>query len=374
LFINMKIEPFRLERFFAKYEFNAPYLLCGSDCESLAVKDLLSMEPETPQGLDALWLGYTESKGSPDLRRDLASLYNQISPDQILVHNGAEEAIFNFMNAALAPGDHIIVQYPCYQSLAEVARAAGCAITRWDTYPASGWELDPDFLAGAIRPETRAIVINCPHNPTGYLLSRERLDAILLIARQHNLILFSDEVYRFLEYQPEDRLPPVCELYERGVSLGVMSKSFGLAGLRIGWIATQDAELYNRMVGMKDYTTICSSAPSEFLAGIAIRNLDKIVPRNRQIIQSNLALLEDFFQRHTDRFLWQSPKAGPIAFPGLTGGQDAESFAYELVTGCGVLLLPGSCYDPAFQNHFRIGFGRKNMPESLAVLDEYLKH
>jgi aspartate/methionine/tyrosine aminotransferase len=165
----------------------------------------------------------------------------------------------------------------------------------------------------------------------------------------------------------------VCELYERGVSLGVMSKSFGLAGLRIGWIATQDAELYNRMVAMKDYTTICSSAPSEFLAGIAIRNFNKIVPRNRQIIQSNLRLLEDFFQRHTDRFMWQAPKAGPIAFPGLTGGQDADSFAHELVTGCGVLLLPGGCYDAAFQNHFRIGFGRKNMPESLAVLDEYLK-
>jgi aspartate/methionine/tyrosine aminotransferase len=216
-------------------------------------------------------------------------------------------------------------------------------------------------------------VINCPHNPTGYLLERERLDAIIAIARTHNLILFSDEVYRGLEYRPEDRLPPVCELYEKGVSLGVMSKSFGLAGLRIGWIATQDAELYNRMAAMKDYTTICSSAPSEFLAGIAIRNFDKIVPRNCQIIQSNLSLLEDFFQRHSDRFMWHTPKAGPIAFPGLTGGQDADNFAHELVTGCGVLLLPGSCYDPAFNNHFRIGFGRKNMPESLAVLDEYLK-
>jgi aspartate/methionine/tyrosine aminotransferase len=254
-----------------------------------------------------------------------------------------------------------------------VAQTAGCYITRWDTFSANGWELDPDFLEKVIRPETRAIVINCPHNPTGYILSRDRLDAIISIARQHNLILFSDEVYRFLEYHREDALPPVCDLYERGVSLGVMSKSFGLAGLRIGWIATRDAELYNRMAGFKDYTTICNSGPSEFLAGIAIRNLDRIVLRNRQIIQTNLSLLEDFFQRHTDRFEWQAPKAGPIAFPGLTGGQDADSFAHELVSASGVLLLPGSCYDPAFQNHFRIGFGRKNMPESLALLDNYLK-
>ncbi len=369
----MKIETFRLERFFAKYEFNAPYLLCSSDCESLEIKDLLAMEPDTRQQLDRFWLGYTESKGSPELRKDIASLYKHISPDQLLVHNGAEEVIFNFMNAALAPGDQIIVQSPCYQSLAQVALAGGCQVTRWETVPANGWELDIDFLADAIRPETRAIVINCPHNPTGYLPSREKLDAIIAIARQHNLILFSDEVYRFLEYRPEDVLPPVCELYERGVSLGVMSKSFGLAGLRIGWIATQDTELYNQMAGFKDYITICSAGPSEFLSGIAIRNSDSIIQRNRQIIRTNLSLLEDFFQRHTDRFTWQTPKAGPIAFPGLTGAQDADSFADELVAACGVLLLPGSCYDPAFQNHFRIGFGRKNMPESLARLDDYLE-
>ncbi|HMD90897.1 MAG TPA: aminotransferase class I/II-fold pyridoxal phosphate-dependent enzyme [Anaerolineaceae bacterium] len=365
----MKIEPFRLERYFANYEFSAPYLLCCSDCESLGVKDLLVMEPQARQRLDDLWLGYTESKGNPELRNQIASLYQNISSEQILVHSGAEEVIFTFMNAALTPGEHIIVHYPCYQSLAQVALSAGCQVTHWETSPANGWELDLDFLADAIRPETRAIVINCPHNPTGYLLSRVKLDAIIAIARQHNLILFSDEVYRGLEYSPLDALPAVCELYEHGVSLGVMSKSFGLAGLRIGWIATQDGELYNKMAGFKDYTTICNSAPSELLASIAIRNSDWIIQRNRQIIQTNLSLLNDFFRRHSDRFEWQSPKAGPIAFPSLTGGQDAGAFAEQLVAASGVLLLPGSNYDPVFKSHFRIGFGRKNMPECLALLD-----
>src|SRR5271157_530438 len=248
----MKIEPFRLERYFANYEFSAPYLLCCSDCESLGVKDLLVMEPQARQRLDDLWLGYTESKGNPELRNQIASLYQNISSEQILVHSGAEEVIFNFMNAALTPGEHIIVHYPCYQSLAQVALSASCQVTHWETSPANGWELDLDFLADAILPETRAIVINCPHNPTGYLLRRDKLDAIIAIAHQHNLILFSDEVYRGLEYSPQDALPAVCELYEHGVSLGVMSKSFGLAGLRIGWIATQDGELYNKMAGFKD--------------------------------------------------------------------------------------------------------------------------
>ena len=362
-----------MERFFAKYEFSAPYLLCASDCESLSVKELLAMEPNARQQLDDLWLGYTETKGSPHLRRQIASLYSDITPDQILVHNGAEEVIFNFMSAALAPGDNIIVHSPCYQSLAAVAQAAGCSVTPWQTHPSNGWELDLDFLADAVRPETRAIVINCPHNPTGCLPNWDKLDAIIAIACRHNLILFSDEVYRFLEYRPEDALPPVCEMYDRGVSLGVMSKSFGLPGLRIGWIATQDAELYDSMASFKDYTTICNSAPSEFLAGLAIKNSKQILSRSRQIIQANLTLLEDFFRRHTDTFEWQTPKAGPIAFPSLTSGLDADAFAERLVADSGVLLLPGSNYDSAFSSHFRIGFGRKNMPECLALLDEYLQ-
>ncbi|MDR3577794.1 MAG: aminotransferase class I/II-fold pyridoxal phosphate-dependent enzyme [Anaerolineaceae bacterium] len=369
----MKIEPFLLERFFAKHEFNAPYLLCCSDCESLDVKELLAMEPDSRQQLDNLWLGYTESKGSPQLRSHIAGLYQHISPDQILVHSGAEEVIFNFMIAAFAPGDHLIVHSPSYQSLAQVALAAGCQVTRWDTHPADGWELDLDFLEDSIRPQTRAVVINCPHNPTGYLPTRAKLDQIIAIARRHNLILFSDEVYRFLEYHTADALPPVCDLYERGLSLGVMSKSFGLAGLRIGWIATQDAQLYQHMAGFKDYTTICSSAPSEFLSALALRHAGQIIQRNLQIIQANLTLLEEFFLRHASRFEWQPPRAGPIAFPALRRAQDSGAFAEQLVAASGVLLLPGSNYDPRYNSHFRIGFGRKNMPECLALLDEYLQ-
>jgi aspartate/methionine/tyrosine aminotransferase len=368
----MRIAPFRLERYFAKYEFNAPYLLCTSDCESFTIEELLSFEPAVEPEFKKLWLGYTDSAGQPALRQEISKLYQNIQPDQILVHSGAEEAIFNFMNVLLEPGDHAIVHYPGYQSLITVAEAIGCEVTRWQAQENNAWELDVDFLKANLKSNTKLIVINCPHNPTGYLMSEAKLGQIVEIAAERNLWLFSDEVYRFLEHTPQDRLPAVCDRYPKAISLGVMSKTFGLAGLRIGWIATRHREIYEAMASFKDYTTICNSAPSEWLATFALRHWDKIVERNRRIVLDNMAILNDFFSRHNDKFQWHAPKAGAIAFPRLTTGQNIDEFCHDLVTKQGVLLLPATHFDYPGAN-FRLGFGRKNMPECLQKLDEYLQ-
>lgn len=367
----MKIPPFKLERFFAKYEFKAPYLLCSSDCESFSVQELFNLDPQAMDAFKEHRLGYTESPGSPELRAEIARLYQSIGPDEILVHTGAEEAIFNFMNVMLAPNDHVIVHFPCYQSLFEVADSLGCRVTKWTTTEENNWELDLDVLRQHIRPNTKAIIVNCPHNPTGYLMSPQKQQALINIARRHGLMLFSDEVYRGLEYNAKDRLPPAADLYENAVSLGVMSKTYGLAGLRIGWIATQNPEIYRQMAAFKDYTTICNSAPSEFLATLALRHQDKIVQRNLNIVRHNLNLLNNFFEAHRDIFNWSPPKAGAIAFPGLRLEQNVESFCLDLLEKQGVLLLPGNYYDFGPKN-FRIGFGRKNMPEALDHLEAYV--
>jgi aspartate/methionine/tyrosine aminotransferase len=367
----MRISPFELERYFAEHEFSVPYLLCCSDCESLAVGELLAMEEGAADALQRLWLGYTESQGHPLLREQIASLYAGIDMDHVLVHAGAEEAIFNLMNVWLQPGDHVIVHSPCYQSLFEVARAVGCEVTRWQTTEKTSWALDLDWLRDHLRPETRMVVINCPHNPTGYLMPRDLFDDLVSLSQQHGFLLFSDEVYRWLEYDPCDRLPALCEVDERGASLGVMSKSFGLAGLRIGWIVTRNADLYARLAAFKDYTTICCSAPSELLSIVALRNRDRILRRNLEIVQENLGLLDRFFAGHADLFSWSRPKAGPIAFPSFKGG-DVERFCHDLVTQAGVLLLPGTMYGPGY-THFRIGFGRRNVRECLEALDAYLE-
>ena len=368
----MKLPAFKLERFVAQYEFKAPYLLSSSDCEAMTIEELLSLEPDAMQNFKQTWLGYTETQGNPELRQIVAETYQTIRSDDILIHAGAEEAIFIFMNAALQAGDHLIVHFPCYQSHSSIAQSIGCDVSYWMSHESDNWALDLDWLRGAIQPNTKAIVINCPHNPTGYVMSRATLEELIAICQQHNILLFSDEVYRFLEYRDADTLPAACDLYENAVSLGVMSKTYGLAGLRIGWIATRNRAIYQAMAEFKDFTSICNSAPSEFLATVALRNRDKIICRNRAIIAANIEVCDRFFSTHADLFNWTAPKGGSTAFPSLKPNVDVEEFCIDLVNQQGVLLLPSTHFDYGTRN-FRIGLGRKNLPECLDKLNDYLK-
>lgn len=346
-------------------------MLCGSDSESVSVSELLSLEPGAHDKLGTLRLGYTESTGSPSLREEISRMYSTVEPDGVLVFAGAEEAIFLFMHALLGPEDHIIVHRPCYQSLYEVARSAGAEVTSWSAREQDGWALDVKELERHIRPATRAIVLNTPHNPTGYLMPERTFREVARIAEERGIVLFSDEVYRESEHDPADRLPAGCDCGPRAVSLGVMSKTYGLPGLRIGWVATRNKDLLARMAALKDYTTICSSAPSELLAEVALRHRDRLATRNLDIIRHNIPLVEGLFARHRDLFSWVKPKAGPIAFPRYLGGK-VDDFTDALLSSTGVLLLPGTMYGDT-ENHFRIGFGRKNAPEAIAVLDEHLQ-
>ncbi|MCL4531146.1 MAG: aminotransferase class I/II-fold pyridoxal phosphate-dependent enzyme [Chloroflexi bacterium] len=366
----MQLPAFKLERYFAKYEFNTKYLLCSSDCEAMTISDLLAFEPDAVEKFQQVWLGYTESQGSPMLRQAICGLYQTIQPENVLVHTGAEEAIFLFMQAVLQSSDHVIAHWPCYQSLTDVARSIGCDVTLWKAHEENGWALDLDDLRKLLRPDTKLIVVNTPHNPTGYLMARSDFRALHQIAAERNILLLCDEVYRESEYDPADRLPAGCDLGEYAVSLGVMSKTYGLAGLRIGWIATRNTEVHARMAALKDYTTICNSAPSEFLAELALRHRQKLVERNVGIIQRNLSVMDGFFERHANRFAWIRPRAGSMAFPRFLGG-DVGSFCDELVRKAGVLLLPGSMYDDA-GSHFRLGLGRRNLPEGVAHLEDFL--
>jgi aspartate/methionine/tyrosine aminotransferase len=369
----MNLPPFKLERFFAKYEFTTEYLLCSSDCESMSIAELLALDADpadTAARFQQLWLGYTESQGSPALRAEICRLYETMEPEDILVHAGAEEAIFLFMFAAFKQYDHVIVHSPAYQSLAEVARAAGCDVSPWRAREEKGWALDLDELRHLMRTNTKAIIINTPHNPTGYLMPRADYEALHQFARANKLLLFSDEVYRESEYNPVERLPAACDLGDHAISLGVMSKTYGLAGLRIGWVATKNRKIYEKMASLKDYTTICNSAPSEFLAEVALRNRHSLIERNLGIIKHNLTILDDLFMRRADRFSWIRPRAGSMAFPRYLGG-NVETFCDELVKEAGVLLMPGSVYDDS-RNHFRLGLGRKNLPYAVEKLEAFL--
>ena len=368
----MQITDFKLERYFAAYEFKVRYLLSASDCEALTLAELLAMaDPATLDLWRDLSLGYTESQGHPLLREEVARLYSGIAPDETLIAT-PEELIFIAMNVLLAPGDHVIATFPGYQSLYEVAGALGATVTRWALTPgASGWQLDLAALERSITPRTRLLVINFPHNPTGHLPTAAELDAIIALARRHSLHIFSDEMYRLLEYDPADRLPSVADLYERGIALSGLSKSFALPGLRIGWLATHDRDFLARAAAFKDYTTICSSAPSEVLGIMALRSRERIVARNLAIIRANLALAEQFFAAHSGAFRWLPPRAGSVAFPQLIGSTPAADFCRDVLDAKSLMILPGDVFDFG-GNHVRIGLGRRNFGEALGVLGEHL--
>lgn len=366
----MNLPPFKLERYFAKYEFNTEFLLCSSDCEAMSIADLLALEPGAAEKFQQTWLGYTESQGNPALRQEISKIYETIQSEDILVHSGAEEAIFLFMHAVLEKGDHIIVHTPCYQSLRDVAKSIGCDVSPWRAREENGWALDLDELRHLMRTNTKAIVINTPHNPTGFLMSRTDFDAVNKFTQDRGLLLFSDEVYRESEYDSATRLPAGCDYGEHAVSLGVTSKTYGLAGLRIGWIATKNRKIYEKMASLKDYTTICNSAPSEFLAEVGMRNRHKLAERNLGIIKHNLTVIDELFARHSSLFTWNRPTAGSMGFPRLLQG-NVEDFCDDLVKKAGVLLLPGTMYDDS-HNHFRLGLGRKNLPQAVERLEGYL--
>lgn len=366
----MRLPPFRIERYYAQHEFTTRYMLSSSDCESRSVADLLGFEPDAHERLLNVWCGYTETRGSDELRDAIANIYPTIERGDVLATACAEEAIFILYHAILDAGRHAIVEAPCYGSALDAARSTGATVDVWQRRYEDGWAHDLDALRRLIRPETRVLYINQPHNPTGTLMDRATFDGVVELAREHDLVLFSDEVYRESEHRAADRLPAACDVYDRAVSLGSVSKSYGLPGLRTGWLASHDAGLLAAAEQVKDYTTICAPAPSELLAALALRHREALLERNLGIITANLARLDDFFAGPGDVFEWVRPNAAAIGFPQLRGIDDVDGFC-ERLAAAGVLLLPGSAYDQP--RHVRVGFGRANLPEALAVLERNLE-
>jgi aspartate/methionine/tyrosine aminotransferase len=280
------------------------------------------------------------------------------------------------MHALLGPSDHAIIVIPNYQSVESVPLSI-CDTTGIALDPSRNWDLDLEQVRDAIRPNTRVISINFPHNPTGKVISRATLDALVAMARERGIYLFSDEVYRGVERRPDMMLPQAADIYERGISLGVMSKSYGLPGIRVGWVACRDREALGRMERMKHYTSICGAATSELLAVIALKARDRILERNRALIAKNLPMLDAFFGEHRDLFEWHLPDGGCIGYPRYSGRDGVEEFARRLVEESGVLLLPASVYrsdlGPTPTDRFRIGYGRGNMEAGLAALRGHLR-
>ncbi len=370
--IHMKYAPFEIERFFRQHEFSAPYGISSSDCEPLTLPELLSYaSPQRREQFEQLWLGYTENQGHPELRAAIAGLHEGVAADDV-IEVVPEEGIFLTMNALLEAGDHVVAIAPSFQSLWEIARAKGCELSFWhQRQSGSGWHFDLDELAGLIRPDTKMLIVNFPHNPSGCLPGRAEFERVVELARQHNLILFSDEIYRFSEQDAALRLPSACELYERSVTLGGLSKCFGLPGLRVGWLITPDAALSHELQELKSYVTICASAPSEILALIGLENWRALTARTVEIVQRNIAHCRAFFARHDGLFQVSYPQAGTVTLVELKSGTSVDDFAAAALAEQGVMVLPASVM--LFEgNFFRLGLGRRSLPHALEPLEQVI--
>jgi aspartate/methionine/tyrosine aminotransferase len=363
----VQIEPFELERFYQRWEFSAELMLSSSDCESRPLGSLLELEPDALDRLLALRLGYTEVPGSPESRAAIAALYDSAQDDDVLTLAAAEEGIFTAYHALLGAGDHVVIEAPCYGSAVTVARSTGAEVSLWQRRYEDGWVHDLDELERLLRPDTRMLYLNSPHNPTGTQMPRETFERLLEMLRSRGTLLFSDEVYRGLEHDPSTRLPAACDAYELGISLGTVSKAHGLPGLRIGWLACTERTILARIAELKLYTTICSSAPSELLVALALRHSDELVDQSRRLIAANLVLVEDFIERHGELLEWVPPNGGPIGFPRIRDGRDVREWCESTALRAGVLLLPGDVYGQP--EHIRVGFGRAGLAEALERLE-----
>ncbi|HEX6576860.1 MAG TPA: aminotransferase class I/II-fold pyridoxal phosphate-dependent enzyme [Jiangellaceae bacterium] len=369
---------FALEVYLGRHEFSAKHYLCGSDAQTLTVRELLDLaSDEERAAFDRLPLLYTPSWGGQRLLDAIAATYDEVDSEHVLTFAGAEEGIFWAMQRLVGPGDHAVVVVPTYQATESVPIAAGAEVSGLALDPAEGWALDLDRLRRLLRPDTRLVAVNFPNNPTGALPDRETFTALVELCDERGIRLFSDEVYRGAEPDPDRTLPQAADLSSTALSLNVMSKSYGLPGLRIGWIACRDRVVLERLERGKHFTSICNAAPSELLAAIALRNRAAIHARVRAIIAGNVPLFDAFFASWPELFDWEPPRGGCVCFPRYRGPGSVDELCRELVERSGIVLLPGSVFRstlaPVPTDRFRIGVARASVEPGLAAFDDFLR-
>lgn len=367
----MKINDFKLERYFARHEFTAKYLFSSSDCDGYEMQYLLDCASKEEMALwESIKLGYTESEGNPILREAILQYYKLKTIENVVVASPGE---LNFisMNVLLTSKDHAISVSPCYQSLSEVVKSIHCELSFWEAKPEK-WEFEPADLVQLIKPNTKLLILNFPHNPTGNYLTRKQLDEVVSIAKKHDLYIFSDEMYHKLIIDDMEELPPIADIYEKGISLWGTSKTFGLAGLRTGWLVSSDTDFLKKVVAFKDYLSICNSAPSEILSIIALNHIDKFLLPNLKKIKENIQLFSAYAAQHPIISSFTPPKAGSTAFVKLNIDTSALEFSDRLVEETGIMTVPAEMFD--YQGKYiRVGFGRRNFPEVLETLDRYFR-
>ncbi|KAL5421439.1 hypothetical protein PMIN04_005599 [Paraphaeosphaeria minitans] len=370
----VKIAQFSVEAWMDKYEHNCKYNIAETCCASLSIDQLRELSEDKGRDVfkTSTALTYGAIRGADALRDNLARLYSARSGkplprDNILTTNGAIQANYLIAYALLGPGDHVICHYPTYQSLYEVPKQLGAEVALWKASPESKWTPSIDNLKSLIKPNTKMIIINNPHNPTGAVLGKSFLQKVIDIASEHDIIIHSDEVYRpiFHGITPIDaEFPPsiVSMGYERAIATGSMSKAYSLAGIRIGWIASRSRSIIEELAGARHYTLISVSMLDEQVAAYALgpSTIHSLLARNIALAKTNMEIMDKFVLKNDDACDWVKPVAGTTAFVRFhRDGKPVDSvdFCEKLLEKTGVMFVPGSdCFGEEFKGYVRIGY------------------
>ncbi len=394
----VKITPFQVTAWFDEHAHDAKHNLAGTASQTLSIQDLINLsehEEKTKEALsfNAINLDYNSPmRGGLALRQNLADLYSArsagVTSDDILTANAGIDANHIVLAALVEPTDHVICHYPTYEQLYQVPRSLGAEVSLWKADPSKKWKLDTDELKGMIRENTKLIIINVPHNPSGAIIPKSQLEEIVEIADERGITIMADEVFRpmFHSILPsDDDFPPsmVNLGYKKTVVTGSMSKAYGLPGIRVGWIASRDKEIIEACHRMRYYTTTTVSQLDEAVAAEALsdRCIHAILARNLANCQTNVEAWQNFIDEHTWACSWVKPVAGTTAmvkFHKMGKPVDDEQFCLRLQDKAGVCMVPGSkCFGDGlnFRGHVRIGLALEpeGVKEALAVLRKFME-
>ncbi len=348
----MEITPFELEAWYTKYEFTSKYNLSASGIKPLSINDL-----NVPADFMSIPLGYLPVTGSTELKEKISQIYNS-SPEEILITNGAIEAIFLIQMALINPGDKVITLKPVYPALYQVAKDIGAEIIEWKLEYEDSFKPDIGRLKKLMEKyQPKLLIINFPNNPTSITINQEQTEDIILLARQNNCYLVADEIYHELSYKKT--FSPVFKSYhERGISISSLSKAYGLPGLRIGWIIAEK-EIIKKCLNLRLYTTLCSNFTGEKIATIILKERNEILESNLEHAKHNFQLISPFLEKWKNDSLidYVEPQAGVMIFIKLNNVQNTEPFCIEFEKEYSILLLPGIKYGNEYKQFFRLGFG-----------------
>ena len=370
----MNIAPFETEHFFARYEFNTPHQLCNSDCESVSIEELLTLSGDSLENLGHQRLVYSESQGQAELRAAIAATYRDVSPESVVVLGTPVEGIYLAARSLLEPGDEVVVLTPAYDALVNLfEHVAGAEhVKRW-SFRADGsrWSLEIDDLRDLLTPATRLLVVNFPHNPTGFLPSPEWQQELADLVDEHGLCLFCDEMYFGLVHSGTTPTPSMADISERAVVLSGLSKTHGLPGLRCGWLVIAEDSVRSSVMNWKFYTSICPPVATEYLARAALRAADTLKQRNIARIEKNMKTAEAFFRRWPRLFEWRRPLAGSTALVGFDV-PSVSALSRQLATEEGVLIQSAAMLG-SDDHHMRIGLGREGFDAALDRFESWLE-